>query len=57
MFTVHLTLVFFVAGGIPFVLTGEFFAQSQRPAAFMIAGITNWLCNFAVGLLFPYIQV
>uniref|UniRef100_A0A670JNU3 Solute carrier family 2 member 9 n=1 Tax=Podarcis muralis TaxID=64176 RepID=A0A670JNU3_PODMU len=43
-------------GGIPFVLTGEFFAQSQRPAAFMIAGITNWLCNFAVGLLFPYIQ-
>ncbi|CAI5783525.1 solute carrier family 2, facilitated glucose transporter member 9 isoform X1 [Podarcis lilfordi] len=43
-------------GGIPFVLTGEFFAQSQRPAAFMIAGIINWLCNFAVGLLFPYIQ-
>uniref|UniRef100_A0A8D0GTA1 Solute carrier family 2 member 9 n=1 Tax=Sphenodon punctatus TaxID=8508 RepID=A0A8D0GTA1_SPHPU len=44
-------------GGIPFVLTGEFFQQSQRPAAFMIAGIVNWLSNFAVGLLFPYIQV
>lgn len=43
-------------GGIPFVLTGEFFPQSQRPAAFMIAGIINWLSNFAVGLLFPYIQ-
>uniref|UniRef100_A0A8C5NTP1 Solute carrier family 2, facilitated glucose transporter member 5 n=1 Tax=Junco hyemalis TaxID=40217 RepID=A0A8C5NTP1_JUNHY len=44
-------------GGIPFVLTGELFQQSQRPAAFMIAGTVNWLCNFAVGLLFPFIQV
>ncbi|XP_061439928.1 solute carrier family 2, facilitated glucose transporter member 9 isoform X2 [Rhineura floridana] len=43
-------------GGIPFVLTGEFFPQSQRPAAFMIAGIINWLSNFVVGLLFPFIQ-
>lgn len=46
-----------VSGGIPFVLTGEFFQQSQRPAAFMIAGTVNWLSNFAVGLLFPFIQV
>uniref|UniRef100_A0A8C5JRV2 Solute carrier family 2, facilitated glucose transporter member 5 n=1 Tax=Junco hyemalis TaxID=40217 RepID=A0A8C5JRV2_JUNHY len=45
-----------VSGGIPFVLTGELFQQSQRPAAFMIAGTVNWLCNFAVGLLFPFIQ-
>ncbi|XP_066429376.1 solute carrier family 2, facilitated glucose transporter member 9 isoform X2 [Eleutherodactylus coqui] len=43
-------------GGIPFVLVGEFFQQSQRPAAFMIAGSVNWICNFAVGLLFPLIQ-
>ncbi|XP_071982179.1 solute carrier family 2, facilitated glucose transporter member 9 [Engystomops pustulosus] len=43
-------------GGIPFVLVGEFFQQSQRPAAFMIAGSVNWICNFAVGLLFPIIQ-
>ncbi|XP_040889849.1 solute carrier family 2, facilitated glucose transporter member 9 isoform X1 [Toxotes jaculatrix] len=43
-------------GGIPFVLTGEVFEQSYRPAAFMIAGIVNWLANFAVGLLFPFIQ-
>nr|XP_025977856.1 solute carrier family 2, facilitated glucose transporter member 9 [Dromaius novaehollandiae] len=43
-------------GGIPFVLTGEFFQQSQRPAAFTIAGTVNWLSNFAVGLLFPFIQ-
>ncbi|KAM8867128.1 solute carrier family 2, facilitated glucose transporter member 9 isoform 2-T2 [Synchiropus picturatus] len=43
-------------GGIPFVLTGELFEQSYRPAAFMIAGIVNWLSNFTLGLLFPFIQ-
>ncbi|XP_069833509.1 solute carrier family 2, facilitated glucose transporter member 9-like isoform X2 [Dendropsophus ebraccatus] len=43
-------------GGIPFVLVGEFFHQSQRPSAFMIAGSVNWISNFAVGLLFPIIQ-
>uniref|UniRef100_A0A7N6BDC5 Solute carrier family 2, facilitated glucose transporter member 5 n=1 Tax=Anabas testudineus TaxID=64144 RepID=A0A7N6BDC5_ANATE len=43
-------------GGIPFILTGELFEQSYRPAAFMIAGVVNWLSNFAVGLLFPFIQ-
>ncbi|XP_056625561.1 solute carrier family 2, facilitated glucose transporter member 9 isoform X2 [Triplophysa dalaica] len=43
-------------GGIPFVLTGELFEQANRPAAFMIAGTVNWLANFAVGLLFPFIQ-
>lgn len=46
-----------MAGGIPFILTGEFFQQSQRPAAFIMAGTVNWLSNFAVGLLFPFIQV
>ncbi|XP_053314251.1 solute carrier family 2, facilitated glucose transporter member 9 isoform X2 [Spea bombifrons] len=43
-------------GGIPFILVGEFFQQSQRPSAFMIAGVVNWISNFAVGLLFPLIQ-
>nr|XP_012322415.2 solute carrier family 2, facilitated glucose transporter member 9 [Aotus nancymaae] len=43
-------------GGIPFILTGEFFQQSQRLAAFIITGTVNWLSNFAVGLLFPFIQ-
>ncbi|XP_073504613.1 solute carrier family 2, facilitated glucose transporter member 9 isoform X2 [Phyllobates terribilis] len=43
-------------GGIPFVLVAELFQQSQRPAAFMIAGSVNWISNFAVGLLFPLIQ-
>jgi hypothetical protein len=46
-----------LSGGIPFVLTGELFEQSYRPAAFMIAGIVNWVANFAVGLLFPFMQV
>ncbi|XP_068398380.1 solute carrier family 2, facilitated glucose transporter member 9 isoform X2 [Eschrichtius robustus] len=43
-------------GGIPFILTGEFFQQSQRPAAYTVAGTVNWLSNFAVGLVFPFIQ-
>ncbi|XP_054995953.1 solute carrier family 2, facilitated glucose transporter member 9 [Sorex araneus] len=43
-------------GGIPFILTGEFFQQAQRPAAFLVAGTVNWLSNCAVGLLFPFIQ-
>ncbi|CAH6975581.1 Slc2a9 [Phodopus roborovskii] len=45
-----------LTGGIPFILTGEFFQQSERPAAFIIAGTVNWLSNFTVGLLFPFIQ-
>ncbi|KAM5271310.1 solute carrier family 2, facilitated glucose transporter member 9 [Ctenodactylus gundi] len=43
-------------GGIPFILTGEFFQQAQRAAAFTVAGSVNWLSNFVVGLLFPFIQ-
>ncbi|KAM9678642.1 solute carrier family 2, facilitated glucose transporter member 9 isoform 7-T10 [Trichechus inunguis] len=43
-------------GGIPFILTGELFQQSERPAAFIIAGTVNWLSNFTVGFLFPFIQ-
>uniref|UniRef100_A0A3Q1ASG2 Solute carrier family 2, facilitated glucose transporter member 5 n=1 Tax=Amphiprion ocellaris TaxID=80972 RepID=A0A3Q1ASG2_AMPOC len=46
----------FQVSGIPFILTGELFEQSYRPAAFMIAGTVNWLSNFTVGLLFPFIQ-
>ncbi|XP_062874612.1 solute carrier family 2, facilitated glucose transporter member 9 isoform X2 [Trichomycterus rosablanca] len=43
-------------GGIPFILTGEIFEQSYRPSAFLVAGIVNWLANFIVGLIFPFIQ-
>uniref|UniRef100_G3P384 Solute carrier family 2, facilitated glucose transporter member 5 n=1 Tax=Gasterosteus aculeatus aculeatus TaxID=481459 RepID=G3P384_GASAC len=57
LLTVFLNLCVSIhTGGIPFILTGELFEQSYRPAAFMIAGIVNWLSNFAVGLLFPFIQ-
>uniref|UniRef100_A0A8C0QQ88 Solute carrier family 2, facilitated glucose transporter member 5 n=1 Tax=Chelonoidis abingdonii TaxID=106734 RepID=A0A8C0QQ88_CHEAB len=59
-FQVHLLnqpfLGCYISGGIPFILTGEFFQQSQKPAAFMIAGTVNWVSNFSVGLLFPFIQ-
>ncbi|XP_051784180.1 solute carrier family 2, facilitated glucose transporter member 9 isoform X2 [Erpetoichthys calabaricus] len=43
-------------GGIPFILVGELFQQSERPAAFMISGMVNWISNFTVGLIFPFIQ-
>ncbi|XP_034388543.1 solute carrier family 2, facilitated glucose transporter member 9 isoform X2 [Cyclopterus lumpus] len=43
-------------GGVPFVLTGELFEQSYRPAAFTVAGTVNWLSNFTVGLVFPILQ-
>ncbi|KAI4572204.1 hypothetical protein MJT46_005272 [Ovis ammon polii x Ovis aries] len=43
-------------GGIPFILTSEFFQQAERPAAFTVVGTVNWLSNFAIGLLFPFIQ-
>ncbi|MCJ8739576.1 hypothetical protein PDJAM_G00048770 [Pangasius djambal] len=47
---------FILTGGIPFILTGELFEQTYRPAAFLVAGIVNWLANFIVGLIFPFIQ-
>ncbi|XP_029011024.1 solute carrier family 2, facilitated glucose transporter member 1a [Betta splendens] len=39
---------------IPSVVTTEMFRQSGRSAAFMVAGAVHWLCNFTVGLVFPY---
>ncbi|XP_076994245.1 solute carrier family 2, facilitated glucose transporter member 5-like [Tamandua tetradactyla] len=41
---------------IPALLTTEIFLQSSRPAAFMVGGTVHWLSNFAVGLIFPFIQ-
>uniref|UniRef100_U3IR90 Solute carrier family 2, facilitated glucose transporter member 5 n=1 Tax=Anas platyrhynchos platyrhynchos TaxID=8840 RepID=U3IR90_ANAPP len=43
-------------GPIPFVMITEMFLQSSRPAAFMVGGSVHWLCNFAVGLLFLYME-
>ncbi|XP_059230879.1 solute carrier family 2, facilitated glucose transporter member 5 isoform X3 [Mustela nigripes] len=42
---------------IPALLITEIFLQSSRPAAFMVGGSVHWLSNFAVGLIFPFIQV
>ncbi|XP_007663510.1 solute carrier family 2, facilitated glucose transporter member 5-like [Ornithorhynchus anatinus] len=41
---------------IPSLVITEMFLQSSRPAAFMVGGTVHWLCNFTVGLVFPFIQ-
>ncbi|XP_019495388.1 PREDICTED: solute carrier family 2, facilitated glucose transporter member 5-like [Hipposideros armiger] len=41
---------------IPALLITEVFLQSSRPSAFMVGGSVHWLSNFAVGLVFPFIQ-
>ncbi|XP_043925676.1 solute carrier family 2, facilitated glucose transporter member 11-like [Protopterus annectens] len=42
-------------GGITNIVTGEFFTQPARPAAYMTAGFMNWLSFFIIGLIFPFI--
>lgn len=49
--------IFPLSGPIPALLVTEIFLQSSRPAAYMIGGSVHWLSNFAVGLIFPFIQV
>lgn len=44
-------------GPIPALLITEVFLQSSRSAAYMVGGTVHWLSNFAVGLVFPFIQV
>uniref|UniRef100_A0AAY4EYJ6 Solute carrier family 2, facilitated glucose transporter member 5 n=1 Tax=Denticeps clupeoides TaxID=299321 RepID=A0AAY4EYJ6_9TELE len=43
--------------GVPFLMTGELFTQSHRPAAFIVGGSLNWLSNFTVGFVFPFLQM
>ncbi|KAG5278629.1 hypothetical protein AALO_G00101050 [Alosa alosa] len=43
--------------GVPFLMTGELFKQSHRPAAFIVGGSLNWLSNFTVGFIFPFLQM
>ncbi|XP_028983045.1 solute carrier family 2 member 15a isoform X2 [Betta splendens] len=43
--------------GVPFLVTAELFKQSQRPAAYIIGGSLNWLSNFTVGFVFPFLQM
>ncbi|XP_030132139.4 solute carrier family 2, facilitated glucose transporter member 5-like isoform X1 [Taeniopygia guttata] len=43
--------------GVPLLVTAELFMQSHRPAAYMVGGSLNWLCNFTVGFIFPFLQM
>ncbi|CAF4453907.1 unnamed protein product, partial [Rotaria magnacalcarata] len=52
---VYIFVVFFAIGpgSVPWVILPEIFAQGARPAATSVAVVTNWMSNFAVGLIFP----
>jgi len=43
--------------GVPFLMTGELFKQSHRPSAYIVGGFLNWISNFTVGFVFPFLQV
>ncbi|NXC14048.1 GTR1 protein, partial [Corythaeola cristata] len=45
------------AAGVPFLMTAELFTQSHRPAAYIVGGSLNWLCNFTIGFVFPFLQM
>lgn len=51
-------VVFFQVGpgAIPWFITAELFNQQARPTAVAVAGVVNWLGNFAVGQLFPIMR-
>ncbi|KAM7009889.1 solute carrier family 2 member 15b [Tautogolabrus adspersus] len=42
--------------GVPFLITAELFKQSHRPAAYTVAGCLNWLSNFTIGFVFPFLE-
>uniref|UniRef100_A0A8D3CI58 Solute carrier family 2 member 15b n=1 Tax=Scophthalmus maximus TaxID=52904 RepID=A0A8D3CI58_SCOMX len=43
--------------GVPFLITAELFKQSHRPAAYTVAGVLNWLSNFTIGFIFPFLEI
>lgn len=43
--------------GVPFLITAELFKQSHRPAAYTVGGSLNWMSNFTIGFIFPFLQV
>lgn len=43
--------------GVSLLLTGELFKQSHRPAAYIVGGFLNWISNFTVGFVFPFLQM
>ncbi|XP_066546499.1 solute carrier family 2, facilitated glucose transporter member 1 isoform X1 [Amia ocellicauda] len=42
-------------GPIPWFIVAELFSQGPRPAAFAVAGFSNWTANFIVGMCFQYV--
>lgn len=42
---------------MPFLITAELFKQSHRPTAYTVAGCLNWLSNFTIGFVFPFLEV
>ncbi|XP_036388945.1 solute carrier family 2, facilitated glucose transporter member 1-like [Megalops cyprinoides] len=43
-------------GPIPWFIVAELFSQGPRPAAFAVAGFSNWSANFIVGMCFQYVE-
>ncbi|KAK5926933.1 hypothetical protein CgunFtcFv8_022467 [Champsocephalus gunnari] len=43
--------------GVPFLITAELFKQSHRPAAYTVAGVLNWMSNFTIGFIFPFLEM
>uniref|UniRef100_A0A9J7YEX4 Solute carrier family 2, facilitated glucose transporter member 5 n=1 Tax=Cyprinus carpio carpio TaxID=630221 RepID=A0A9J7YEX4_CYPCA len=43
--------------GVPFLITAELFKQSHRPAAYTVGGSLNWVSNFTIGFIFPFLQM
>jgi MFS family permease len=43
-------------GPIPWLIVAEMFDSKYVATAMSLSCIVNWVCNFLVGLLFPYMQ-
>ena len=44
-------------GPVPWLITAELFTQGPRAAAMSLAGATNWIMTFLVGLAFESVLV
>uniref|UniRef100_H2YYP0 Solute carrier family 2, facilitated glucose transporter member 5 n=1 Tax=Ciona savignyi TaxID=51511 RepID=H2YYP0_CIOSA len=49
-------IIGFALSPVPWILTAELFRQSSRPAASSIGCGVNWTFNFALALVFPFMQ-